>query len=418
MQKIKKRNFFNKMFGGNSNQVNQNGKYIDVQMLMSYNNQIYNYSNSLYDDETVRAVVDCIAKHFAKMKPTHQLKGKEVNSKLNKLLSNRPNEDMSTYDFLYKVVTSLYMQNNAYIYIKWDALGNIEGLYPVLYSQAKLKQDNMNNYYLEFTFARGQKATVCTNDLIVLRKNYFENDFFGSDICTPLYSAVNKMHILDEGLTNTIKNSGIIRGIAKIVGMIQQPQDIKKKQDMFSTQYHNTQNSGGVIVTDDTFDYIPLESKPIVADDKNYTIVENKIYHLFGINKNIVIGKYDEDEWQAFYESILEPLAIQFYQEFTAKLFTSRELEVGNQVIFIADRLSHMNIKSKVEMVKTVKELGILSKGTIAEIFNLPIPPDKDEILQSLNYINSEIANEYQLDLNTKGGEDNAKGNKNATSTD
>lgn len=418
MQKIKVRNFFNKMFGGNSNQVNPNGKYIDVQMLTSYNNQIYNYSNSLYDDETVRAVVDCIAKHFAKMKPTHQLKGVEVNSKLNKLFSNRPNSDMSTYDFLYKVVTSLYMQNNAYIYIKWDALGNIEALYPILYSQAKLKQDSINNYYLEFTFARGQKAIANTNDIIVLRKNFYENDFFGNDNYTPIYSAVNKMHILDEGLTNAIKNSGIIRGIAKMVGMPHLPEDIKAKQDMFSKQFHNTQNSGGIIVSDETFDYKEIESKPIIADDKNYTIVADKIYHLFGINKNIVIGKYTEDEWQAFYESILEPLAIQWSQEFTTKLFTSRELEVGNEVMFIANRLAHMNTKSKIDVVTTIKELGIASKGTIAEILNLPIPPDKDEILQSLNYINSKIANEYQLDLKKKGGEDNTEGNKNATNTD
>ncbi len=413
---INVRNFFNKIFG--ENEKVKADKYIDVQMLTSYNNQIYNYSNSLYDDETVRSCVDCIAKHFAKMKPTHQLKGKEVNSKINKLLLSRPNEDMSTYDFLYKVVTSLYMQNNAYIYIKWDALGNIEGLYPVLYSQAKLKQDNLNNYYLEFTFARGKRATVSINDLIVLRRNFYENDFFGNDNYTPLYNAVNKMHILDEGLSNTIKNSGIIRGILKLVGMVLDD-DLVKKQKNFKDQYYNTQNSGGLVISDETFEYTQLESKPVIADDKNYTIVENKIYNLFGINKNIVIGKYTEDEWQAFYESTLEPLAIQWSQEFTNKLFTSRELEMGNQVIFIADRLAHMNTKSKVDMVTTIKELGVLSKGTIAEIFNLPVPPDKDEILQSLNYINSKIANEYQLDIKKKGGEnDKTDGNKNTTSTD
>lgn len=418
MQKISKRNFFEKLFGNNE-KINLS-KYVDVQMLTSYNNQIYNYSNSLYDDETVRTIVDCIAKHFAKMKPTHQLKGKEVNSKINKLLSSRPNEDMSTYDFLYKVITSLYMQNNAYIYIKWDSVGNIEGLYPVLYSQAKLKQDNLNNYYLEFTFTRGRKTTVSTNDLIVLRRNYYENDFFGNDNFKPLYSAVNKMHILDEGLTNAIKNSGIIRGIAKMTGMQQLPEDIEKKQKMFSTQFHNTQNSGGIIITDDTFDYMPLEAKPVIADDKNHTIVADKIYHLFGINKNIIIGKYIEDEWQAFYESILEPLAIQWSQEFTNKLFTSRELEVGNEIVFIANRLAHMNIKSKVDIIKTVKELGIISKGAIAEILNLPVPPDKDEILQSLNFVNSKIANQYQLDLNIEGGEvnDNEDGNQNVTNTD
>ena len=87
---------------------------------------------------------------------------------------------------------------------------------------------------------------------------------------------------------------------------------------------------------------------------------------------------------------------------------------------------------SKVNMINSVKDLGVLTKGMIADILNLETPPDADKILQSLNYVDSNIANQYQLSaanqknklINSLMGGDNqndenenTKGNTNNTST-
>lgn len=36
-------------------------------------------------------------------------------------------------------------------------------------------------------------------------------------------------------------------------------------------------------------------------------------------------GNYNEDQWQAFFESIVEPFAIQISSELTEKIFSERE---------------------------------------------------------------------------------------------
>jgi len=373
-----------------------------VRMLNGYNNRITSFNGGIYDDDTVRACVDAIARHFAKMKPTHLLKNKEQTSNLNKLLSLRPNAEMSSYDFLYKIVTNLYIENNAYIYIRRDSLGNIIGLYPVLYNQAELIEDRLGNFYLKFNFSGGQTITESIENIVVLRKHFYKNDFYGESNQQTLNPVINLLYTINQGIIQAVKTSGLIRGILKVIGMLQDDDKTELKKQ-FEEDYLSAQNNGGIAVTDDRSSYIPIENKPVLVDDKNVALAKDKVYTYFGVSEGIVKGKYTEDEWQSFYESVLEPLAIQFSQEFTAKIFTQREIDFGNTVTFIADRLSYMNTKSKIDMIVAVKELGVLNKGQLAEILNLPPPPDAEEYLQSLNYVNSKIANQYQLNSGKKG---------------
>jgi hypothetical protein len=176
-----------------------------------------------------------------------------------------------------------------------------------------------------------------------------------------------------------------------------QPNDIKEKRDNFKDQFFDTQNNGGIIVMDSKGDYTPIDSKPVLVDDKNSKLVNEQVYTYFGVNENIVKGTYTEDEFTAFYEGILEPLALQISEEMNAKLFSQREIGFGNEVVFVGDKLSYMSMTSKVNMINAVKDLGVLTKGTIADILNIERPADPDTILQSLNYIDTSIANQYQL---------------------
>lgn len=430
--KLQKRSIFNRIFGdkANSNSQNNNQQLTAVQMLNSYNNRISNYSGDLYDNATIRSVVDTIARYFAKMQMVHRLKGTTVNDSLNTLLTLRPNPDMSTYTFLYKVATCYYMDNNVYLYISRDSLGNVIALWPFSYSQAELKENKYGDLYLEFTFSTGKRVVASTDDVIILRRNIYKNDFFSETNNKPLYPVVNLLHTISQGIINAVKSSVFIRGIYKVIGSLQ-PNDIKEKRDNFKNQFFDTQNNGGIIVMDSKGEYTPIDSKPVLVDDKNSKLVNEQVYTYFGVNENIVKGTYTEDEFTAFYEGILEPLALQLSQEMNAKLFSQREIGFGNEIVFVGDKLSYMSMTSKVNMINAVKDLGVLTKGIIADILNIEAPPDADKILQSLNYVDSNIANQYQLSaanqknrlINTLMGGDNqndetTEGNQNNSSSD
>lgn len=374
-------------------------------MLSGYNNRILSFNSEIYNDDTVRACVDTIARHFAKMKVEHRLKNIQTNTQLNKLLSLRPNPDMSSFDFLYKLVTALELDNNAYVYIQRDNLGNVIALWPILYNQAELKENTSGQQFLEFTFQHGQKVTELIDNIIVLRKHYYKNDFFGESNAQTLNPVLNLLYTIRQGIENAIKNSALIRGILKAQGMLQD-EDVNKKRDNFKNQFLDSTNNGGIIVSDSTSDFTPLEMKPTLVDDKQMSLSQQKVYNYFGISESIVKGTYSDSEWNAFYEGVIEPLAIMFQQEFTQKLFTQREIDFGNTVNFVADKLAYLNIDSKQKMFQCIKELGVANKGTICEIFNLPPPPDPDVYLQSLNYIDRGIVNGYQTGTNQTEGND------------
>ncbi len=375
-------------------------------MLNSYYSRIYNYGGSLYDNAVVRACVDTIARYFGKMQMVHRLKGVTVYDGLNTLLSLRPNPDMSSYDFLYKTATCYEMDNNAYIYIQRDDIGNVTALYPFSYSQAELKENKVGDMFLEFTFKTGKKVSAPVNDVIVLRKHMYENDFFGETNNRPLFPLVNLLHVISEGICSVVKSSAFIRGILKIVGNVQRPEDIKEKRDLFKDQFLSTQNNGGVIIADSGMEYIPIDSRPMYINDKQTALVNQSVYSYFGLNEKIINGTYSEAEFQAFYEGVLEPLALKLAEELSYKLFTQRQIGFGNEVVLVGDKLSYMSMTSKVSMINSVKDLGVLTKGSIADILNIERPPDADTILQSLNYIDTNIANQYQLNQSkAKGGD-------------
>lgn len=424
---IQKRSMFRRIFG--VAEQTQTQPYQAVQMLNTYNNRIYNYSGDLYDNATVRACIDTIARYFAKMQPEHRMKGKRVHDSLDKLLSLRPNPDMSTYTFLYKVCTCYEMDNNAYIYVQRDNTGNVIALWPFSYSQVELQENKQGDLFLTFTFASGKKVTASTDDVIVLRKNLYKNDFFAESNTKPLYPIVNVLHTIMEGIVNAVKSSAFVRGIYKLVGRVQ-PKDAQEQRDLFKEQFFNTQNNGGIIVLGGNGEYTPIDSKPVLIDKDNTDLVNKQVYTYFGLNEDIINGTYTENEFQAFYEGTLEPIAIQLSQELNSKLFTTNEINFGNEIVLVSDKLSYMSIASKIQMIDSVKDLGVLTKGTIADILNIERPPDADKILQSLNYVDTNIANEYQLSaanqknklINTLMGGDNqndenAKGNQNTAST-
>ena len=150
-------------------------------------------------------------------------------------------------------------------------------------------------------------------------------------------------------------------------------------------------------------DYTSINEKstPISADQLSY--VKNAIYDYFGVNENIVQNKFDENQWNAFYEGAIEPIAIQMSQCFTNLLFTENERNFGNKITFEANRLQYASNTTKISIVEKLAPLGVLRKNAILEIFNMAPLPDEEgnKVIQSLNWINAEKADEYQTNKTT-----------------
>lgn len=378
-----------------------------LKMLNGFSPTFSSFSGEAYDSDVVRSAVDAIARNAGKLKPRHirRIEGsiQHPNSSLERLLQLRPNPYMDAYTFYYKVVTQLYMQNNAFIYIAWDPSGSVKGFYPVLASQVEFLE-SAGEIFCKFRFMGGQMVTLPYSEIIHLRRFFYKNDLYGETSDRALNPTLELLNTTNQGIANAVKSSAFLRGLLKFTQMLK-PEDMKKQRDYFVQDYLDITNNGGIAATDVKADYIPLNSDPKMVDAKQMETIEKKVYKYFNVNEAIVTSNYNETQWSAFYESVIEPLAIQMSLEFTAKLFTDREKGHGNEIIFEANRLQYASTRTKIELIRTVTPLGLLTLNESREIFNLGPVEDGDKRIMSLNFVDADKANQYQL--GKEGDEEN-----------
>ena len=360
------------------------------------------YKKDFNNDPDVLACVDAIARNGAKMHPRHirnyyskeeeRYKLEDVKDNLYNILAKQPNEVQNAYKFYYQVIYNLELYNNAFIYMKRDKDLNIEALYPLDFNEVKL-YEYQDKVFLQFKFGRSKSRYVPYSECLHLTRGTSEDGLFGGKQ-TPLIKILDIKHVLDEGLVNAIQTTLAIKGIVKSTKAMLKPEDVKKMRDQFVDDFIK-KNKGGIGGLDATTDFIPVNVNPTTASDGAVKKIDDKILAYFGVNENIIQSKYTEDEWNAFYESVLEPIGLQMSLEFTNKLFKQTQKGFGNEILFESNRLQYASNKTKIELLRYAN--NIMTINELREVFNLSPRQDGDKLLQSLNFVNSEIADDYQL---------------------
>jgi HK97 family phage portal protein len=251
-----------------------------------------------------------------------------------------------------------------------------------------------NEVYLKFITIAGDQLTIPYADVIHLRRFFYDQDIFAEDN-TALLPTLELINTINQGVSNAVETSASLRGIIKATGILSDKDRTKTKDD-FVNDYLSAANNGGIAVLDSKFDYIPLKSEPVLINKAQMDAIKTQVYDYFNINTDVVQSKWNEDGWNAFYEGVLEPLAIQMSLEFTFKLFTPSEIAKGNKIVFEANRLAYASNQTKISLVKEVGSLGGFTINEIRELFNMA-PIDGGEVrLQTLNVVNAALADNYQ----------------------
>lgn len=358
------------------------------------------FTGDAYSNDVFREGVDAIARNAGRLKGSHIIKYKDHDRvdgdcQLNRLLQVRPNPFMSSYDFIYKLVTRLFLYNNAFAFIDRDDRGVIRGLYPITASHVDLLADQSGELFCQFTTRSGRQTILRYNDIIHLRRFFNDDEILGADN-SAIVPGLELAQTQNEGVIAGIKSGASIRGILKFT-QIMSPSKLKEERDAFVSDYLEIGNEGGVVATDQKMDYQPIESKPIILDADQTKAIRSKIFSYLGVTEEIVSSSYTEDQFASFYESTIEPIATALSQEMTAKLFTDREQSFGNEIIFESGRLQFTSNQTKVNLIAQLMPLGLLTVNQALEILNLPAVADGDRRLQALNMIDADQANNYQV---------------------
>ena len=358
------------------------------------------YAGDAYSNDVFREAVDAIARNAGKLKGSHVVAYHDQmrtagDAHLNRLLQTRPNSYMSSYDFLYKLTTRLFLYNNAFAYLDRDERGNLRAIYPITATHVDILSDGGGSLFCGFMLKTGRKVVLPYADVIDLRRFFNESDVLGEDN-SAIIPGIELAQTENEGIINGIKAGASIRGILSFT-QIMSATKLKEEKSAFIRDYLSLGNEGGVIAVDQKMDYKPIEHKPVILDADQAREVKTKIYNYLGVTEPIVNSSYTEDQYAAFYESTLEPIAIALSQEFTAKVFNDREQAFGNSIIFESGRLQFTSNKTKVSLIAQLAPYGLLTINQALEILNLPSVVDGDKRLQALNMIDQKLASAYQM---------------------
>ena len=385
-----------------------------AKLLNGYSNDFVQWDGDAYDNATGRNCIDTIARHAGKLHPKHIIRKngvivKNADSKLQYILSVRPNWLMTSSEFIEKIVAQYYCYNNLFVYIQRDMNGNIIALWPLNFNNLELYEDKDGNLYGRFTFGTGEQATVPYDEMIHIRRHFNRDDVFGDPEGNVLKEDINLLAAVKAAVINVVKNFHKLRGIIQWTGTVR-PEDQENMWQKFITSFAGPSNGSGIGSLDNRGKFQQLTTDTQTFETGQMQFARDNLYKYFGVSEDIVSGNYTEDQFQAFYASVISPIAIKLSQEFTEKLFTPKERGFGNEVVFEANRIAYMSTASKVKLAQAMIPAGAIKRNEIRALFGYAGLPGKegDEIVVSLNYVKTTDQTKYQTGeepTQSKGGE-------------
>ncbi len=367
------------------------------------------FGNNINASDVVKICIDRIATHSAKLKPRYVKTEdnetvQEKKGSLAYLLRYQPNPLMTPFDFIYRIVTLLYLNNNAFVYPVYDyETYELKELWPLKPNSVEVLKDESGALFLRFSFTDKKAFVLPYESIIHLRRFYGINDVFGGSGAISDHSALLKTIKINDsvlqGLDNAVKSSFQIKGLLKINGILSEKDKNAQKKE-FDDALKESMSSGGssIVPVDLKSDYVPLSTDPKLVDSTTLSFLQKKIISYFGVSDTIFDNKYNENEYNAFYESVIEGIAISLSEAFSRVLLTRTQLEKGEQIIFYSERLQYASWNTKVQAIEKLMGLGILSLNESRALLGFEPIEGGSKRLQSLNYVDADKASEYQLD--------------------
>jgi HK97 family phage portal protein len=365
---MEKRGLLEKIFGKKKTDTLPSKSF---ELINTSSSAFYPWTNNLFESDIVRSAIRPVTAATGKLNAKH-LRGSD-NIQINptnwiKDILRQPNPYMSMNDFLIKMTFQRELTHNAFAYVSRDINGNPYEIYPIPYAGVELLEIS-GEVIAKFRFWTGKEMKVLYSDLIHLRKDFNSNDFYGDSGTYVLKNIMEVITTTDQGTVNAVKSSAVLKWILKFKSVLK-PEDKDLQVKDFVKNYLMITNTGGAAATDPRFEVEQVKETNYVPNALQMEKAIQRLYSYFGVSENIVQNKYNENEWLAFYESKIEPIIIQFSNEFTRIFFTKKQINLGNRIVFESSNLAYASMQTKLALVQLV-DRGALTPNEWREVLNL-----------------------------------------------
>lgn len=344
-----------------------------LQLVTVEGNGFYSWNGTMYKSDIITSMIRPKAQAMGKMVAKH-IRDNDKEFKVNpdayiKFLLSEPNPLMSGAKMQEKLAWQLQLNNNAFAIIVDDEFGLPSQIYPVNCISAEVQYID-NIMHLRFMLVNGKILTYPYHKVIHLRRDFNENDIFGTSPIETIRPLMEIVSTTDQGIIKAIQNSNVIKWILKFKNVLKE-EDMKSAVKNFISNFLSTDSdTPGAAATDPRYEAEQVEYKSYIPNAAQMDTTTQRLYNNFNTNEKIVQSKYSEDEWNSYYESEIETLGVDFSNEYTLKLFTRRERSFGNKIIFEASNLQYASMSTKLNLLNMV-DRGAMTPNEWRHILNM-----------------------------------------------
>lgn len=345
------------------------------------------WNGALYESELVRAAIDSIARHASKLKISFE---GDAQIKFKTHANQRPNPWQTWSQFLYRVVSILYVQNNVIIVPIFDKYGDRVGIFPIMPSDAQIvvaKESGIE--YLRFTY-RKKKLAIELSLVGILNRFQLYDELFGEDN-KALAPTLGLIDLENQGVREAIKSSASYRFMARMTTLVKDDDLRKEKKEFNKTNFSHDSDSGGLLLFNKKFEDIKqITSNPYTLKSEELEHIRTNVFNYFGVNEDIIQNKAYGDKFTAFYEGCIEWFSIQLSEVITFMVFTPDQISYKNKILFTSSRLAFMSNSEKLNISEKLLDRGVLSINEVREIWNLAPIEGGDEHIVRGEYKNTD----------------------------
>lgn len=351
----------------------------------------YAYNGKLYQSDIVRGAMRPKVQAIGKLAARHIRETLDAEGHRTLVISpepylrfllEEPNPIMTGQMLQERLAAQLILNSNAFAWIRRGPDGLPAEIWPLAPVMVEPLTDGAE-LRLRFTLANLKELTVPYRDVIHLRRDYNDDDLFGTPIAPALIPLMEIVSTTDQGIVKAIKSSAVIRWLLKFSNSLR-PEDQAEQARIFNEQYLSPENETGVVVTDSKAEATPITQSSYVPNAGQMDRTKERIYQLLNTNARIVDSSRSEDEWNAYFDAEIEPVLIQLGQEYTRKIFSRMQRSFGNRIVFEASSWDSASIGTKLNLLQMV-DRGALTPNEWRATFNLAPLPGGDTPVRRLD---------------------------------
>lgn len=350
-------------------------------------------------------IYSTIANEYAKLDYRHVIDRngdyRTVKDDLDYLISERPNELQTKFDFFYTMIYQLYKYGNALAFIRRDARGNCIALEPLNVCDYELG----NGYAFENGTVLLKYRSISDNtalfidykNIIHLRLN--PNDVFNGD----LYSGIDNTKVITEvidkslnSLINELTQSGTVRGIIKVgnagIGysngfanraMMNQDTKIDKQKEIIERIKKN--EGSGILVLDAGEEWQSLNTPFTSVSTDQLDKYIQLLFQFYGVSKKVVNGEATAEEMEIFFNKTIAPRIDQMLAEMNYKVFKKTSRTQGHRFEYFRNAFEYLPLDKAIDTAyKGIQDTTTNERRKL--IYHLPPIEGGDEVMRNKNF--------------------------------